>query len=1017
MPKTLRILFPLFLVSGFCGLIYESIWAKYLKLFLGHAAYAQTVVLIVFIGGMAIGAWICGRFAERIGNPLRAYALAEILIGVAAIAFHRIFLISTDWAYATLLPATCSADAACLSSWGLAAAIILPQSILLGTTFPLMTAGVIRAAPAEPGRMIALLYFLNSFGAVFGVLAGTFLLVPAVGLPGSSVTAGVVNIVLGAIVYAVSRSASSAVPTLADEPAPRSQTMLPRLLLWIALLTGLSSFIYEIVWIRMLSLVLGSSTDAFELMLASFILGLALGGAWIRKRIDKLADPRRFLAVVQIVMGLLALATIGLYNLTFDAMAWMLSSLAKTASGYLLYNVGSSLISMLIMLPPTFMAGMTLPLITYLLMKDGYGERGIGYVYAWNTLGAIVGVIAAVHVGLPWLGIKGSLVAGAAIDIALGCVLARHLMVAPEARRFALAVVGSVVLFAVGIQFLRVDPMRAASGVFRTGLSRITDVRGTVYQRDGKTASIDVIELLNGARVIRTNGKPDAGVQMRPPPTIPADDEPTMILAGALPFSYHHAIRKVAVIGFGSGLTTHTVLGAPGVTQVDTIEIEPAMVEGATAFLPRNRRAYQDPRSRIIYDDAKSFFARSGERYDVIVSEPSNPWVSGVASLFTTEFYQRARRHLNDGGLFVQWIQAYETDVDLLASIIAALDTSFADYVIYQNVSDLLIVASKDRPLPEPSANPFSLQPLAADLAALNIRGLFDLRDRRVLRKSTAHALFSTSATPANSDYFPYVDSRAAEARFRGGSVPELMSLHRSPIPIAELVEHLPSLSSATSPPPSLPMGPRQTNRARAARDMLDYLARSDGPSAAPASLEPGPRTGLAAYRAIFRECVPEPLAAAMWDDVLVLSSITSDLPDRDVLRRFWDDTAASTCLKRLPAKYGQWVDLFRAIGVRDTKAMLDATRTLLEARGNSSEQLKFLVLAEVTSLVAEGRSAEARRTLGEASSIWPPDERRTPWYLFLERLTRARPGSPPPADIAPVAVDNPPTKQAAPVQ
>ena len=180
-----------------------------------------------------------------------------------------------------------------------------------------------------------------------------------------------------------------------------------RLLLVVAALTGLASFVYEIAWIRMLSLVLGASTHAFELMLASFILGLALGGAWIRRRIDRLASPRRFLGIVQVAMGLAALASIVLYSRSFDAMAWLLAALTKTDGGYLLFNLGSAAIAMAIMLPATFAAGMTLPLITFILLRGRMGERAIGTVYAWNTAGAIAGVLVAVHVGLPQLGVKG----------------------------------------------------------------------------------------------------------------------------------------------------------------------------------------------------------------------------------------------------------------------------------------------------------------------------------------------------------------------------------------------------------------------------------------------------------------------------------------------------------------------------------------------------------------------------------------------------------------------------------
>jgi spermidine synthase len=214
----LALLFPLFFVSGFCGLIYESIWSHYHKLFLGHAAYAQTVVLVVFIGGMAIGAWLCGRFAPRIRNPLLAYAAAEFTIGWCAIVFHRVFVGATDWAYTALLPATCSAESWCLSSWILAAALILPQSILLGTTFPLMTSGILRALPQDPGRRIGLLYFLNSLGAAFGVLASAFVLIPAIGLPGTSMTAGLLNVLLALGVYVIARRAGHPAAAAAGQP-------------------------------------------------------------------------------------------------------------------------------------------------------------------------------------------------------------------------------------------------------------------------------------------------------------------------------------------------------------------------------------------------------------------------------------------------------------------------------------------------------------------------------------------------------------------------------------------------------------------------------------------------------------------------------------------------------------------------------------------------------------------------------------------------------------------------------
>ena len=169
--------YALFTVSGFAGLIYESIWTHYLKLFLGHAAYAQSLVLVVFMGGMAAGAAWCGRFSERIAHPLAAYAVAEAVVGACALAFHPLFVAATDWSYASLLPTLQNESAALAAKLALSCALILPQSVFLGMTFPLMSAGLARAHPKAQGESIAMLYFTNSLGAAAGVLASGFLLI------------------------------------------------------------------------------------------------------------------------------------------------------------------------------------------------------------------------------------------------------------------------------------------------------------------------------------------------------------------------------------------------------------------------------------------------------------------------------------------------------------------------------------------------------------------------------------------------------------------------------------------------------------------------------------------------------------------------------------------------------------------------------------------------------------------------------------------------------------------------
>ena len=985
-PRGPSLLFALFFVSGFCGLIYESIWSHYLKLFLGHAAYAQSVVLVVFIGGMAIGAWLCGRFAPRIRNPLLAYAAAEFVIGWCAIAFNRVFVGATDWAYAILLPATCSAEGWCLSSWALAAALILPQSVLLGTTFPLMTSGILRAFPQDPGRRIGLLYFLNSFGAVFGVLASAFILIPAIGLPGASMTAGVLNVLLALCVYVIARRPG--IPTAATPTGHSGSTGIgatPRLLLWVALLTGLTSFVYEIVWIRMLSLVLGSSTHAFELMLASFILGLALGGAWIRGRIDGLRDPRRFLAAVQTLMGLLAIATIAFYDASFDAMAWMFAALSRTAGGYVLFNVGSALIAMAIVIAPTVMAGMTLPLITFLLMRTSTGERSIGYVYAWNTFGSIAGVLLAVHFGLPQLGLKWSLAGAAMIDVLLGVVLVWPAGAA--AVRWRAAAVASLAVALAGTAMLDIDPTRTASGVFRYGVASLPPSSALLFRRDGKTASIDVVRHADGHLYIQSNGKPDASYQ--PVATgKPSPDESTQVLIAGIALAHRPQAQDVAIIGFGSGISTAAMLASTAVRRVDTIEIEPAMIEGARQFSPANEAAFSDPRSRIVQEDAKSYFARSGQRYDIVVSEPSNPWVSGVSSLFTQEFYARLRQSIKPDGLLVQWIHAYEFSTPLLASILGALGTEFGDYVIYQSGNDLLVVAAIGDRLEAPSDRVFLMPEMSRLLARYALRGIDDLDMRRLAGRATLERLLPILAIPANSDYQPYVDSRAAEARFLRTSVDRILEIHRYPIRLIDLFERGRWVGQPSPSEPSRKRADTLSNSASARPAqgvMIDVLGGND--TAAEAG---GIRNGTmrTTYRMLLEECASALTTAELWDEIVTLAIVVNPSTRPDRVEAFWLGAARSGCLARLPGRYRTWLTLFAAVGARDPERMTRLGTALLEGGELTQHQREYAVLCALAGSLVRGDAASARRIVDRWMPQLTAAQRNAPAFTALRALS-----------------------------
>lgn len=793
LPHRLWWMLAFFVTSGMCGLIYQSIWSQYLNLILGSSAYAQSLVLAIFMGGMAIGAWLSAHLVARWRDLFLAYGGIEAAVGVAGVGFHAVFLLVTGWLYGTAIPGLANPESISALRWAAAAALIVPQTVLLGMTFPIMSAALMRWTPQRAGAVLGGLYFYNSIGAAFGALLATFVLVPRWGLAGAMAIAGIVNIAIYlGIWYARIEPRGAEARESSGVAVSGRQPGFYALMLAAAALTGLSSFMYEIGWVRMLSLALGSSLHAFELMLAAFIGGLALGGLYIRKHLDRIAAPIRYVGFVQIFMGMAALATLPLYDHSFAWVGWLLETLAPTSSGYFFYNVATAAISIAIMLPAAFFAGMTLPIMTYVLLRRGAGEPAVGHVYAANTLGAILGVILMTHVAMPMLGLKVSLIVAASIDLALGLILLGAFGEIQRRRSIAIGGALSLALLVFAIGFADFDPRRLNSGVFRTGNTSIAADSDVFYQADGKTASIALFGVEDRVLTIATNGKPDASIAMQPgaPPTL---DEPTMILAAILGLAFHPDPERIANIGFGSGLTTHTFASSSLPDNITTVEIEPKMVEAARGFGARVARAYDDPRSQIVIDDARAYFSGAGERYDVIVSEPSNPWVSGVAKLFSVEFYSFVRRHLTDDGLLVQWVQTYEVADATLLTVLRALDASFSDYALYiSNGTDLLIVATPQGKLPQPNGRFLSdaaMRPLAD---AAGIRGVADIHARKIADRAVIGAMLRVDGGPINSDFRPVLAHWAPRDRFKRASAQMILSLHDSPLGIYSLQGHYP---------------------------------------------------------------------------------------------------------------------------------------------------------------------------------------------------------------------------------
>ncbi len=779
----LPVLYLVFVLSGAAGLIYESIWTRYLGLFVGHSAYAQVIVLVIFLGGMSLGALLIGRRSEQVKRPLFWYAVVELGTGVIGLVFHDVFVGVTGFAYSNVFPNVGLGFAQTVVKWGIAALLILPQSVLLGMTFPLMSAGVVRRIPERAGRALSMLYFANSLGAAMGVLVAGFWLVALAGLPGTLLIAAMLNVFVAAVVVVATRvspEANSGAPTVPREAAPVSGLKRPqlwRLLLAVAFGTALSSFVYEIGWIRMLALVLGSATHSFELMLSSFILGLAAGAFWVRRRADEGAATLRLLGLVQLAMGSLAIATLPVYLTSFRWMVDLMAAFAKTPQGYTLFSISRYGICLAVMLPATFCAGMTLPLITRVLVGAGVGERAIGQVYSVNTFGSIVGAGLAGLVLLPLLGLKWLLVAGASVDIALGVALLvadRRRGMAPAPRwqiGLAGALAAAVVTIAVRTNF---DHTFITSGVYRYGNVQDPGTRHVLFYKDGRTATVSVRRMPDtGGLTLGTNGKPDAslGPEWMNPKLVTqpgpfTHDAPTQLFVPLVALAHAPRAQEAAVIGFGSGMTTHALLGSPSLKHVVTIEIEPEMIRASRAFFPANARAYDDPRSTFAIDDARAYFAARSQKFDLIVSEPSNPWVSGVSGLFTTEFYGRIRSYLTPTGVFAQWLHLYEIDDGLVLAVVAALAQHFPAYAIFQiSNRDVLIVATTQNTLPAPDWSVFQAPGVAQDLRRVWPITPHTMETLRLADSRALEPLVRASGM-VNSDFYPTLDLNAERTRF-----------------------------------------------------------------------------------------------------------------------------------------------------------------------------------------------------------------------------------------------------------
>jgi spermidine synthase len=681
-----------FVVSGMVGLVYEVLWIRMLGLVFGHTVFAITTVLASFMGGLALGSYCFGRIADRSRRLLTLYGALEI--GIGAYCFWLPALLGGVSTLYLWISRTWAPSYGVFSAiqFLLIAVLLVAPTTLMGATLPVLTRYFVRE-DRSLGRQVGMLYAVNTLGAVLGALLAGYWLVPTLGIQATLRMAVVANIGLGTLVIVFDRhlkqlagpgrqetSWASPPPAALPERSPRP----PSLATWAVAAgfaaSGAASMIYEVTWTRALTLVIGSSTYAFTAMLVAFLAGIA-AGSWIFAAVlGRRPVSPAFFAALQLAIGVSGLGLLAIFGrLPLLFLQWFQFSQSSWFLEVLQFGL-----SFLVMLVPTVLIGMTFPCAIRILSRGmAHVANDTGRIYAVNTAGAILGTVFAGFVGVPLWGIQWTMRIGTWINLGVAAFLA--LAILPGGQRRARGLLaGAAALAALAVGWLAPwDPALMSSGVaiygyrflplLRAGAFERREWRPDVmYYRDGISATVSVHQ--EGTHVsLRVNGKTDASN---------TGDMHTQLFSGHIPLLLHPHPKRVLIIGLGSGVTVGAVAQYP-VDRIDVIEIEPAVVEAARFFEKENRRALADPRVHLIVADGRNFLLNARTAYDVIISEPSNPWIRGLATLFSQEFYKLARNRLAPDGIMLQWVQGYGIAPEDLRMVVATFRSAFPQSTLW----------------------------------------------------------------------------------------------------------------------------------------------------------------------------------------------------------------------------------------------------------------------------------------------------------------------------------------------
>ncbi len=717
-----------FFLSGFAALLYQTAWTREFAFLFGTSELAVVAVLAAYMAGLAGGAAIASRVVGRLTRPVLAYGVLELGIAVFALLVP-VMIRAVQGLYIAVAggldapPETMALSTALFHLLG-SFVVLFPCTALMGATLPLLARYAV-SDDAQVGPRIGVLYAVNTFGAIAGTLVAAFFLLPAIGLR-QTVFVGIAG--NGLVFLAAAALARGIGEVAPDDGGQELRGVRFHWILPAMTLSGVVSFVYEVLWTRMLGHVLGGSTAAFASMLSSFLLGIALGSALAARFATTRAAATRGFALAQLGCGILG-------YLAFRSVD-RLPELAHAVGASPSAPAAGAAVAGLVLLPVTLCIGATFPFGVRLLARDADEAAAVsGRVYAWNTVGSIVGAVLAGFFLLPALGLERTALVGVVTSLCLAMaagVLAapRHTVVAGMA---AVALVAAVV---VGVP----QP---------TGLLMHSAMSGRRMDAElwhlavGRSATVTVVEDSRGWRLL-TNGLPESGVDRE---ALPDGRFKETAWLSLLPTAARPETQDMLLIGLGGAQTLSAV--ASSVESIDVIELEEEVVV-ANKLMPRPEDPFADPRISLRLGDARGAMHLSDKKYDAIVSQPSHPWTSGASHLYTREFFELVESQLEPGGIFIQWIGQGFVNVPLFGNLSAAMADVFEHVEVYRPVPAALVFIASNEPLDIAQTGRDAIAATPEDFARFGIHRVEDLMASLALDEAGVRAF--ADGHPLNTD-------------------------------------------------------------------------------------------------------------------------------------------------------------------------------------------------------------------------------------------------------------------------